>query len=381
MDQDTITLQLHNWLQRPSPRRSTHILDDLPISIASDIGTRREENQDRAVLLRAQVSKAKAFVVGVLCDGMGGMSDGSKCASLAISVFLSSCIRNRSMNIEDRIKKAVLEADKAVYAQYQGNGGSTLSAFIFDSDGNSISINVGDSRIYCQLKNGKFEQLSVDDTIAGQLKQQEVASSFNNNLIQYIGMGSDIEPHIIKLPNTSNIQKLLLTSDGVHYIPSQTLSSLVSQNISPIELSKRLIDVSNWCGGHDNATALVTIEPSTLFHFGKNTPTGTIHLCDYNSDVFLIGIEKAQPTEVPDINAKHNLQNLSPSEVEGEHLNKEVVPEKANSEPQPDGLENKSEKKKAPRKRANSKAKKTDDDNADASDDEQKPQLRMDFDD
>ncbi|OZS50730.1 hypothetical protein BST51_24500, partial [Vibrio vulnificus] len=150
-----------------------------------------------------------------------------------------------------------LEADKAVYAQYQGNGGSTLSAFIFDSDGNSISINVGDSRIYCQLKNGKFEQLSVDDTIAGQLKQQEVASSFNNNLIQYIGMGSDIEPHIIKLPNTSNIQKLLLTSDGVHYIPSQTLSSLVSQNISPIELSKRLIDVSNWCGGHDNATALV----------------------------------------------------------------------------------------------------------------------------
>jgi PPM family protein phosphatase len=384
MDQDTITLQLQSWLQQPSPERSAHTLDDLPISIASDVGILRQENQDRAIILRAQVSITKSFVVGVLCDGMGGMTDGAKCASLAISVFLSSCIRNRSLNVKDRITKAVLEADKAVYGQYIGNGGATLSAFIFDSDGNASGINVGDSRIYCQFKTGNIEQLSVDDTIAGQLNQPEGASNFNNKLIQYVGIGSDIEPHIIDIPEASLIQKLLLTSDGVHYLPPATLHSLIVPKISSFDLSKRLINVSNWCSGHDNATTIVVTEPSTIFDYGKNTITGTIKLCDHNSDVFLIGIEKNQPFEANA--AVEKLDSTLPAtktinnEKESSEDNSSIKKYEESSIEDIEDSTKEHKKKNNQRKKVPSNRKKIDSDKEESLDDEPKPQLRMDFD-
>lgn len=386
MDQDTITLQLQNWLQRPSVDRSAHTLDDLPISIASDIGAIRQENQDRAVILRAQVSVTKSFVVGVLCDGMGGMTDGAKCASLAISVFLSSCIRNRSLNVKDRITNAVLEADKAVFNHYAGSGGATLSAFVFDSDGNTGSINVGDSRIYCQLKSGSVTQLSVDDTIAGQLNKKEDASNFNNKLIQFVGLGQDLEPHFIDLPDIHQIKKLLLTSDGVHYLPTPTLHSLITPNITSLDLSKRLINVSNWCGGHDNGTVIVATEPSTIFDYSQNIVTGTIKLCDHNSDVFLIGIEKHQPIG-SNIAPNKNQQHAPPQSADETDKTESIenTSDITSHDEKPlkasDDEAKVSKKRKSSNKKTNPNRKKIGSDEKESSNDEPKPQLRMDFDD
>ena len=77
--------QLYNWLMRKSPVSAVRRVAELPIAMASDIGLVRSENQDRAAILRIQLTEGRSSVVVVLCDGMGGMSDGAECASLAIA--------------------------------------------------------------------------------------------------------------------------------------------------------------------------------------------------------------------------------------------------------------------------------------------------------
>tara|TARA_R110002050_G_scaffold292608_1_gene448109 strand:- start:9526 stop:10722 length:1197 start_codon:yes stop_codon:yes gene_type:complete len=298
MEKDEIQIQLQRWLSRKTPTGSNRQVIDLPISLASDIGLIRAENQDRLVLLRAQVTSKKSFLVGVLCDGMGGMVDGKGCAELAVSSFISSCIRNRKLHVKERLLKAVYSSNDAVYKKYQGEGGATLSAFILDSDMQLEAINVGDSRIYVTSSN-KFEQVTIDDTIAGQLANESLASEMSHRLLQHIGIGPSIEPHSIELPDINSISKILLTSDGVHYIAHETLKSVISPSLPPLELSKRLIHVAKWCGGHDNASVLLLTNLPSLFSSDENAYTGTVDIWDPYGDVQLIGIEKSSPPEEP----------------------------------------------------------------------------------
>lgn len=291
MEKDEIQLQLQRWLSRTTTAFSVRKVINLPIALASDVGIVRTENQDVVVLLRAQVTSQKSFLVGVLCDGMGGMIDGKGCAELAVSSFISSCIRYRKLNLKDRLLKAVDYSNETVYNKYHGQGGATLSAFILDSDKNLEAVNVGDSRIYIEANTG-FEQVTTDDTIAGQLRNEFHGVEVSHRLLQHIGIGSGLEPHLIDLPSVDSISKILLTSDGAHYVAHDTLKRIFSPNISSEQLAKRLMNVANWCGGHDNASALVLTDLASVFLANENVHTGTIDVWDPFSDVQLIGIEK-----------------------------------------------------------------------------------------
>lgn len=292
MEKNDIQIKLQRWLSRKTPMSANRQVIDLPVSLASDVGSVRVENQDRLVLMRAQVTSRKSFVVGVLCDGMGGMKDGRKCAELSVSTFISSCILHRKLDMKERLLKAVHSANDAVYNEYQGDGGATLSAFILDSDMQLEAVNVGDSRIYVTANN-KFEQVTKDDTIAGQLEEKKMQSSeLSNQLLQHIGIGSSIEPHFIDFPDIKNISKILITSDGAHYLAHETLKGILSPSLHAAELSKRLIHVAKWCGGHDNASALVLTDLPSLFNIDEKSHTGTIDVWDPYGDVQLIGIEK-----------------------------------------------------------------------------------------
>ncbi|WP_178137951.1 PP2C family protein-serine/threonine phosphatase, partial [Moritella viscosa] len=262
------------------------------------MGIVRTENQDRLVLLRAQVTSEKSFLVGVLCDGMGGMVDGKGCAELAVSSFISSCIRHRNLNLKDRLLKAVHSSNDAVYNKYQGDGGATLSAFILDSDKQLEAVNVGDSRIYI-VTNNDFKQITTDDTIAGQFPNKFLGSEMSHRLLQHIGIGPSLEPHSIDLPCIDNISKILLTSDGSHYIAHDTLKRMISPSLPSGEITRRLISVAKWCGGHDNASALLLTDLPSLFLTSEEVHTGTIDVWDPFGDVQLIGIEKTPPQDPP----------------------------------------------------------------------------------
>src|SRR5262245_52415844 len=101
---------------------------DDDFAIGSSIGSVRESNQDRALIVKVQyASPPRTFLLGVVCDGMGGLTGGEEAAVIAISSFVASLLRASKRPMEDRMRAAAVAANAAVYRRFRGNGGSTLS--------------------------------------------------------------------------------------------------------------------------------------------------------------------------------------------------------------------------------------------------------------
>jgi PPM family protein phosphatase len=269
MNSNPLQQNLYNWFMRKTISGAIRRVADLPMAIATDIGLVRKENQDRAAIIRIQLSENKPTIIAVLCDGMGGMADGAICSSLATSIFLSTYVQNINIPIKDRIISSVKQANDAIFAKYNGTGGSTLSAFIMDNQEGILGVNVGDSRIY-SIEDHVLSQMTIDDTLEGQLARDNEDAYGRNELLQYIGMGQGIEPHIISLSDSTKSPNILLTSDGIHFLDKRTME-LITENATDSALAiKRLIELAKWCGGHDNASAIVanfytmTLENSNL---------------------------------------------------------------------------------------------------------------------
>lgn len=265
---------IYNWLIRKTTISAVRRIGELPLAIGSDIGVVRGENQDRVSVLRMQLGQGQYFIAAALCDGMGGMTEGAACASLAIARFFTTCIRHRDIKPRARLLLASQEANKAVHCLYQGKGGATLSAVLLESIGEMVGVNVGDSRIY-KYQDNTLEQITVDDTIAGLLKNN---LQFRNELLQFIGVGDGLEPHIIEIPAHESI---ILTSDGMHFMDKNIMQMVIQTAKDSGVAVRRLLEIAKWCGGRDNASAIAV---SPFFNqtqlFDDPRTIGTIQIWD-----------------------------------------------------------------------------------------------------
>ena len=160
-----------SWLARPVRDTAVNECDSEMAVIGTSLGNVRGENQDRAVIVRYTSPEPHAsFVLAALCDGLGGMQDGSRCAQLGLAETILSLICSRDYNPKARFYRAVEAANTAIYNRYHERGGTTFSGILVPAKGPAIGINVGDSRIYERSK-GRVRQLSIDDTIAGQIQR------------------------------------------------------------------------------------------------------------------------------------------------------------------------------------------------------------------
>lgn len=257
--------QLTAWLLRRTAATGIRRVAPFSAAIASDIGNVRNDNQDRAVISRGIDKHGRDYIVLAVADGIGGMRDGATCAALAISSFLSTINQYAQAGIEsseDLIRNAVVAANKAIFSKYRGEGGSTLVALLVRPGHPTCWLSIGDSRVYCLL--GKsLNQTSIDDTIAGQLGVSHEVTPEQSKLLQFIGMGNELEPHIAKLI-AEPINGVILTTDGIHFLAPSTklLEQIVSNAQDPGVCVKRLIELAKWCGGPDNATAAMITFPS-----------------------------------------------------------------------------------------------------------------------
>ncbi|WP_299807410.1 protein phosphatase 2C domain-containing protein [uncultured Shewanella sp.] len=289
MQQDTLKEHIQLWLSRTVGNGAVNELLESSIAMSCDIGNIRPENQDRVACIQVQVTASDSFVIGVLCDGMGGMASGANCASLGIASFVASCINNQQLPVAERLLNAVEEANIDVYSLYGSNGGATLSAFLYDSEGHFEAINVGDSRIYANFAHG-IKQYSKDDTFAGQ-SADAAGVHLSKGLLQYVGVGPDLKVQIVRIPKYRNIKRVILTSDGAHYIEANTFKQILNQKLSASELCSRLIQVSKWCGGYDNTSVLIANDVLNIFTQPDKTslPAGTIKLWDPFGEIQFIG--------------------------------------------------------------------------------------------
>ena len=105
------------WLSRTGPDRSVTQCFDLPIVLATDIGLQRSENQDRVAALRigSRTGGARPLIAVVVVDGMGGMRDGGKCATLALSSFFYALTLYRTHDLQRRASAAIEYANDEVF--------------------------------------------------------------------------------------------------------------------------------------------------------------------------------------------------------------------------------------------------------------------------
>jgi PPM family protein phosphatase len=259
------------WVARPVRRTATIEIPELHAAVGTTVGETRKENQDRAIIAQFTDPRAsdRSFLSCLLCDGMGGMLDGGRCAEIAVGAFIDSLVASPHPISVDSTRNAVLEANDSIFRRYKGRGGTTLTALIFAARAGAWAITVGDTRLYEFSDSRKVRQLSTDDTIAGELKRLKGTESdlqlepFSNRLAQFVGIGEGLEPrtHIID-PDAAD-SSYLLSTDGTRVIDEATFERLVSAAPSLQALALRLIHLSNWCGGQDNSSVICVAARAT----------------------------------------------------------------------------------------------------------------------
>ena len=263
--------KLVRWFSRPSLDRGANTVIGLPVTLITDVGKVRNENQDRVVAMRVNTTtlSSKPFAVVALVDGMGGMWNGSECAIRALSAFLNALIRFRHKIPLERLELAADIANMALYEISKGRGGATLSAVLFTSDQGAFTLNIGDSRIYAVVAGDKGEEvtrLTIDDSL------EEIVGGNGKDLLQFVGMGVGLKPHVKVVPQ--NAKRILVSSDGVHFIRHETLCDSLLYARDTNDVAEQLITLATWRGAPDNASLAVTSLPEFSKCLSENEETG-----------------------------------------------------------------------------------------------------------
>lgn len=261
---------------------------DFWVSGKSDLGKRRQRNEDRFLI------NPHAGIV-LVADGMGGHPDGDKASEFVVqslntllekylplqSVSKETSIWNRLLGVfiprknrvascptPSLIRDLLIQTHLQLYQQNEQQGwidgqgmGTTLVGCRIDPNSGTLALfHVGDSRCYLYRK-GQLEQLTKDHSAYQQwleTDQSEPAPS-QNILWQTVGIQPTIEPDIQCLDFFEG-DRLLMCSDGLSNMVDtaklkEVLSDCKQDNLE--QSVQSLIDSANEAGGRDNITAVI----------------------------------------------------------------------------------------------------------------------------
>lgn len=230
--------------------------------VKSDIGLRREENQDSYGIL-----EAANFQLFLVADGMGGVRGGAIASQSAIKV-ITECLRSRDTIEPGDLVKAVTHANTAVYEQgiedteFTGMG-TTLVGLCFIANQLYV-LNVGDSRAY-RLQHGKIEQLTEDHTLVTELLRSGAISAdqVENHPVSHMLTRSLGPAPLVDVDCLIYAQELLvgdvflLCSDGLYNLVNKEDMAEALEEESLEVAAERLIELANSRGGTDNITVML----------------------------------------------------------------------------------------------------------------------------
>lgn len=236
----------------------------------TDIGLKRQENQDR--VMTCVLDETAAFAV--LCDGMGGENAGGLASELAVHAVyerITSGYRPEfdKNNIRNLLISAVAAANVIVYEHSKESDGNigmgTTCVAALWKDNTLFIINVGDSRAYLLSSDG-IRQLTVDHTVVrmlyetGKITEDEMKEHPKKNYItKAIGVLSAVEPDYFEIPVDNN-PILLLCSDGLNNTVSDEMIFELAEGRSMADYTELLIKTANENGGSDNISVAVILD-------------------------------------------------------------------------------------------------------------------------
>ncbi|MCT2417580.1 serine/threonine-protein phosphatase [Pantoea sp. XY16] len=248
--------------------------DDFNLFFSTHPGLVRKRNEDRLALSIINFSNKEYYFCALLCDGVGGSEFGDIAASLAISTILTklSYSYNRG-SLGDQLTQVVQESDKLIREVLSGRGATTLSLFLASSSGETIALNIGDSRVYSwqpSLKN--LNQISIDDTLENELAHLKIKDmsalkemKLGGTLSQALGEKNRSEFDLnFNFHNKDNFPEgFILASDGA-WKESEEVFLKIIKNSPPNEVARRVVISSNWLGGGDNSSVIAVPSLATL---------------------------------------------------------------------------------------------------------------------
>jgi PPM family protein phosphatase len=219
----------------------------------SDIGRRRDQNQDTAY--------AGGRLLAV-ADGMGGGGDQASAAVIDALKPLATALP--AGNLLNAMAEAVRQAGSAVrdLAAAEPGTGSTLTAMLWSGSQLAL-VHVGDSRAYL-LRRGELFQISHDHSVVqalldeGKITPEEADTHPQRSLLlQAIDGGHGAKPDI-SLHDARAGDRYLLCSDGLtRVVPAALIQDTLSAAGDPEPAVGRLIDLANQAGGPDNIACVV----------------------------------------------------------------------------------------------------------------------------
>ena len=237
----------------PDEYKSENAELDMLIGISSVIGTRQYQ-QDSVF-----ADKYGSMSIGIVCDGMGGMSSGDKASETAIRLLagdfyklkenddLAGFLREEAQKMDEAVSE--IDADNDL-----GSGTTVVAAIV--KNGKMYWMSVGDSRIYV-IRNNEIIQLTRDHNLklkldaeleAGDITMSEYERDMEQGeaLISYLGIGNtpiiDVSQQGVDLLENDII---ILCSDGLYKRLSDAdiFNTVMLEEPDMKRAAKRLTDV------------------------------------------------------------------------------------------------------------------------------------------
>ncbi|AFY89350.1 protein phosphatase 2C domain-containing protein [Chroococcidiopsis thermalis] len=238
----------------------------------STVGLSRLQNEDSYGIRQHYFSNLEPLILGIVADGMGGMTQGDLASNLAVQTVLDAPIPADLMNQSQRAEWLISLVEKAneCVTERVREGGTTLSIVL--ATGQDLAIaHVGDSRIYLLRKN-RLCQLSEDHSMvsmliaSGQLAYEESHTHPDRNVLTK-SLGSKprlSEGYIQTLSRFGTVSMpledgdiLILCSDGVwDLVPPNELAEIFTCDRTINSAVELTIEQVLARGAHDNATIL-----------------------------------------------------------------------------------------------------------------------------
>lgn len=247
------------------------------ISADTDIGIKKSANQDCLIVRKAKYA-SKNIVFAVLCDGMGGLSEGEVASQRMLEKMVSWFDHTYSTNLSQGYTKEelknqwldIVEKENLLLKEYGRskniNLGTTLTAMLMEDDTYYI-LHLGDCRIYA-INKEYIKQLTADHTVIareiflGRLTREQAQRDPRRNvLLQCIGASDEVKPDFLT-GKVENDSIYLICSDGFrHMVEEREIYEMfhISTNMTEKDMQKsirKIIDLNKDRKETDNISAI-----------------------------------------------------------------------------------------------------------------------------
>ena len=242
----------------------------LNIGTCTLVGNYRENNEDAV-----EVKQYPDVTVCIVADGMGGQNAGEVASRLAVDLvprelrkYLTDAVgHDATKNV---IRKAVVQVNDEILRRAAAEPdlkqmGTTAVLTVWRQASSILYVTgLGDSRVY-HLRGRKFEQLTVDHSIAQALVEAKTISAaearthrYRNVLWKYLGSHEVGDGPEVKVVPIQAGDRFLLCTDGLcGVVPDEQLADFIAGQTDMQECADALGQLALDSGSRDNVSCVV----------------------------------------------------------------------------------------------------------------------------